>query len=198
MMAMMEFVKTALLGGLFVLLPVLLLHLLLMEVFGLLAALATPIADLFPEGTFEKLRFPGLVAVVLLVGASFVIGLAMKSSFGRRVGSAIEASTLARLPLYETLKRLTRTIGDAREAESFRPALLDHEDGSAELAYLIEEHDDGRATVLLPWSPTALAGSLLLVPRGRVRLLSTDLGEFTRVLGQWGVGSKNMLGKGTI
>lgn len=197
MRGLVGFAKTTVTGGLFVLLPVLLLYLLLLEVFELLVAMATPIADLLPASTFDEIRFPGLVAFALLMIASFVIGLAMKSSFGRSVGSAIEGATLAKLPFYATLKRLALTIADVEEAESFRPALLDHEDGSAELAYLIEEHGDGRATILLPWSPTALAGSLLLVPRTRVRLLKTDLGEFTRVLGQWGVGAEAMVQKGT-
>jgi hypothetical protein len=45
-------------GGLFVLLPILLLYLLLAEALDLIVALATPIADLFPEGTFGKVEFP--------------------------------------------------------------------------------------------------------------------------------------------
>jgi len=193
----LECVKTTLLGGLFVMLPVLLFILLLTEIFDLLVAIATPIADLFPEGTFDNLPFLGLIAIGLLVAASFVIGLVAKSSFGRKFGSAIEEATLAKLPLYATLRRLTRTIAGSPEAKSFHPALLEHGDGSAEPAFLMEEHDDGRAIVLLPWSPTALAGSLRLVPRERVRLLNTDVGEFTRVLGQWGVGAKEMVEKGT-
>jgi hypothetical protein len=92
---------------------------------------------------------------------------------------------------------LTRTIVGSPDAKSFHPALVELDDGSAEPAFLMEEHDGARAIVLLPWSPTALAGSLRLVPRERVRLLNTDLGEFTRVLGQWGVGTNDMLEKGT-
>jgi hypothetical protein len=60
----------------------------------------------------------------------------------------------------------------------------------------MEDHGNGQATVLLPWSPTAMAGSLRVVRRDQVRLLNTDLGEFTRVLGQWGVGTKEMLERG--
>ena len=42
---LMEFFKTSLLGGLFVLLPLLLLYLLLAELLELVVALATPIAE---------------------------------------------------------------------------------------------------------------------------------------------------------
>ena len=45
-----EFIKTSLIGGLFVLLPLILFYLLLAEMLELVVMLATPIADLFPEG----------------------------------------------------------------------------------------------------------------------------------------------------
>ena len=48
-----DFLKATAQGGLFVLLPLLLLFLLLAEVMELLVGIATPIADLFPQGTFD-------------------------------------------------------------------------------------------------------------------------------------------------
>ena len=68
-----EFFKTVILGGLFVLLPLLLLYLLLDEMLELVVALATPIADLFPADTFEELSAPVVVAVVLILLASFLL-----------------------------------------------------------------------------------------------------------------------------
>jgi hypothetical protein len=75
--------------------------------------------------------------------------------------------------------------------------LLVSSDGERELAYLIEDHGDGQLTVLVPWSPTAFAGSVKIVNQDRIELVDTNLGEFTRVLSHWGVGVRDMLGKGT-
>jgi hypothetical protein len=47
-------------GGFYVLVPILLLYLMLGEVFELVVAQATPIADLFPPGTFDEVNFPCL------------------------------------------------------------------------------------------------------------------------------------------
>ena len=58
MKQLLDFLKTTAMGGLFVLLPILLLYLLLAEALDLIVALATPIADLFPEGTFGKVELP--------------------------------------------------------------------------------------------------------------------------------------------
>jgi hypothetical protein len=59
--------KTTAMGGLFVLPPVLLFYLLLSEALNLIVALATPIAYLFPEGTFEKVEFPVILGLVLVL-----------------------------------------------------------------------------------------------------------------------------------
>jgi uncharacterized membrane protein len=195
MKRLMEFLKTTLLGGLLVLLPVLLLYLLLAEMLPLIVALATPIADLFPKGTFDRINFPVLIALILLVGASFVIGLVMRSAAGRSMGGWIEQNALGRLPAYSALKGLTKGFVGAEEGEAFRPALLSSSDGERELAYVIEDHGDGQLTLLLPWSPTAFAGSVKIVPQDRIELLDTNLGEFTKVLSHWGVGVKDLLGK---
>ena len=191
-----EFLKTTLLGGLLVLLPVLLLYLLLAEMLPLIIALATPIADLFPKGTFDRINFPVLIALILLVGASFVIGLALRSAAGRRMGGWIEQNALGRFPAYSALKGLTKGFVGAEEGEAFRPALLSSQDGERELAYVIEDHGDGQLTLLLPWSPTAFAGSVKIVNQDRIELLDSNLGEFTKVLGHWGVGVRDLLGKG--
>ena len=68
----MEFLKTSLIGGLFVLLPLILFYLLLSQILQLVVVLATPIADLFPKGTFDEVKTPVVIAVILIVGASFL------------------------------------------------------------------------------------------------------------------------------
>ncbi len=193
MRQLIEFIKTTALGGLFVLLPVLLVYLLLAEALEVVVGLATPIANLFPAGTFDQAKFPVVIALILLVGASFLIGLALRSGAGRRLGGWLENATLCRLPGYNALKDLTKGFAGTRQGGAFRPALLFSPGGERELAYVIEDHGDGQVTVLVPWSPASFAGSLKIVDRDRVELLDIDLGEFTKVLSQWGVGVRELL-----
>ena len=194
MRTFIEFLKTTLLGGLFVLLPVLLFYLLLTEALQALVGLATPIADLFPKGTFDETKAPVLIALLLLVGMSFLFGLAMRSTSGRRLGNWIESATLGKLPGYNAIKQLIAGFTRAGDS-SFQPALLNSSDGEQELAYVVEDQGDGKVTVLVPWAPTPFAGSIKIVHKDRVKLIDTDLGEFTKVLGHWGIGVKDMLDK---
>jgi uncharacterized membrane protein len=183
------FLKTAAGGGLMVLLPVLLLCLLLAEMLQLVVALATPIAGLLQEGGLEKAANPVLVALVLLAGTSFAIGLAMKSKAGRRFGQWIEKTTLTRLPVYAALKRLTRGFAGTEAGETFMPALLEIDAGIQEIVYLVEESEDGLAAVLVPHAPTAFSGPVKIVDRKRLTLLDTNIGDLSRSLSHWGVGT---------
>ncbi len=86
MKRILDFFKTTIVGGLFVLLPVILVYLALSEVIDVLVAMATPIADLFFPGKLEGIEFPALIALALLVGVSFILGVIMLSDTGRRFG----------------------------------------------------------------------------------------------------------------
>ena len=60
---------------------------------------------------------------------------------------------------------------------------------------MIEEHDDGQVTILVPWTPTSFAGSIKILSRERIELLSASLGDTSAVLSNWGVGAKDLLNK---
>jgi len=196
MRVLKEFLSKTISGGLFILLPILVFVMLLIEIFNLLVALATPIAELFPKGTFDQAQSPVLLALLLLVTASFLVGIALRSSAGRRFWIWVEGNTIGRLPLYNALKSIFNGFTGKEGQASFKPALLESSDGD-ELVYLVEDHGNGRATIMSPWSPTPFAGSIKIVDRDRVELLDTNLSDFTMVLSHWGVGTRKLIVGGT-
>lgn len=189
------FFKTSLLGGLFVLLPLVLFYLLLAELLELVVTLATPIADLFPKGTFDQLHMPVLMGLVLIFGASFVFGMALRSAILRRSGRWIERTVLEQLPLYGAVKRLARGLVGGQEDTAFRSAILHSAGGEREIVYLIEDHGNGQVTVLVPWAPASFAGSVKIVDSDRIEMLDVSVGDASRVLGHWGVGAQELINR---
>lgn len=183
----MNFLKTTLLGGLFVLLPLILLWLGLSEIAGLLVAMATPIADLFPAGVFDKQTAPAVVAVILLVGASFILGLAARSALINRLGRQFEGGVLDKVPMYRMLKIISSALIDAEKSD-VSPAIISDGSGGGDPCYVMEKHQDGRATVLLPWSPASFAGSIKVVQQSDLEILDCSIDEFSRSLSQMGIG----------
>ncbi|MFC1827104.1 hypothetical protein ACFLZQ_04150 [Thermodesulfobacteriota bacterium] len=188
-----EFLKTTILGGLFVLLPVILVYLALSEVLDLIVAMATPIADLFFPGKFEEAEFPVLIALALLVAISFILGLIMLSDTGRMFGNWIERIILGKLPAYNAIKNLTTGFTNSQQESSFKPAMLKSADGNKEFAYIIEDHGDGNLTIMLPWAPTPFAGSVKIVPNNRIEKLAVSMGKLTETLSHWGIGAQALI-----
>jgi uncharacterized membrane protein len=183
----MSFLKTTLLGGLFILLPIMLLWVGLKEIGGLLVAMASPIADMLPGKIFEDLLAPGVVALVLIVAASFVLGLAAKATWLRDLGRKFEGSVLYKIPMYRMLKVISGAMIDYDNSH-VDAALVKDETGGGDPCYVMEKHADGRATVLLPWSPASFAGSIKVVQQSQLEILPCSLDEFSRSLSQIGVG----------
>ena len=188
----MNFFKTTFMGGLFVLLPLILLWIGLKEIGGLLVEMATPIADLFPVGVFDNLTAPSVVAMILIVGTSFVLGLMARSAWLRDVGRYIENSTLYKVPMYRMLKVISGALIDT-EKSGVWPAIIRDGSGGGEPCYMIEKHKDGRATVLVPWSPASFAGSIKIVQQSNLEFLACSIDEFSRSISHMGVGVEECL-----
>jgi hypothetical protein len=73
------------------------------------------------------------------------------------------------------------------------PALLMDGSGGGDPCYVIEKHSDGRATILLPWSPASFAGSIKVVQQSDLETLLCSLDEYSRSLSQIGVGIEECL-----
>lgn len=190
----LSFLKLTAQGGLLVLLPLLLFLLLLMEIVDLVVGLATPIAGLFPAGTFDDPQHPVALAVVLL-GASLLIGMIMKSKAARRLGTMIQEKTVSRLPLYRFVKSLVSGLIGARKSNGFEPALLDVGNGQREIIYVVEDLGGGEVAVLCPHAPTGFAGPIKIVSQNQVDVLDASLGDASLVLNHMGLGTGRLLKK---
>ncbi len=169
--------------------------LLIAEAIDLIIAVATPIADIFPKGTFEEEEFPGLLALILILGMSFLIGLGMRSETGRRIGQWIEKKILSRVPAYHALKNLITGFAEADE-KGVKTAVMTSSEDEREIGYVIEDHGDNEVTVLQPWKPAAFAGSVKIVSKKRIKIVDANLGDVSRVMSNWGVGAQDLMGKG--
>jgi uncharacterized membrane protein len=193
----MNFLKTTLLGGLFVLLPLMLLWIAIKEIGAALVALATPIADLFPPGVFDHLTAPGVVALVLITATSFVLGLAARFSWLSLAGRQFENAVLNKVPMYRMLKIISSALIDSN-SKGVVPALVTDASGGGDPCYVIERHRDGRATVLLPWSPASFAGSIKVVQQDNLEILACSLDDFSRSISQIGVGVEDCMTQNAV
>ncbi len=196
MKPIVEFLKSTILGGLLVLLPLLLSWSLLAKAFDIIVKMAAPVVHLLPRSILiDAPRFKDLVAVVVLITTSFIFGMLLRASLFRNIMNLMESHTLGRFPVYAALKGLVSEAIQPESAGGFKPAMLLLAEGMQRPAYVIEDHGDGNLTVFLPSAPAAFSGMVHVVSRDRVVFLDIKLIELIQSIARYGVGLRDLLKK---
>jgi uncharacterized membrane protein len=184
-----SFFKTTLLGGLLVIVPLFLVYLVLAEAVDTLVAVVQPIVEMFPGDWISSEREARFLALGILLALCFFTGLVTRTRMGISVGHWMERTILHRVPGYRMARTLTKQFTGSEEASHFAPAVMQFGDEDLVLVYIIEEHDNGYFTVLMPGAPVGTAGGLRYVPGRRVKRLKVPLGQVFKCITHYGVGS---------
>lgn len=189
-----EFVKTCMLGGFLGVLPVLLAVFVLAEAVDLLGAVTEPVVARLPVEQLGGVEVASILALGLILLACFAAGALLRTGFGRWVQELAERAVLNRMPGYTILKTISRRVGGVEEGTLFSAALADiHGTEAWVWAIIVEEHESGHFTLLLPNAPTPTVGMLYHVSRDRVRRLDVPVGSVLNCIMQWGIGSRELL-----
>ncbi len=189
-----EFFKTTIVGGLFVILPVALVLFLLIELVGVVLLITSPVTKLLPVETLGGIEIATLIAILLILATCFITGLIMRTQIGVRSRELVERIGLNRLPGYTLVKSLTQSFAGAMEGSTISVAIATIRDCEV-LAFIVEEHDNGDYTVFVPTAPTPTIGTIYFLKREKVRKLDVPMAAGVDCIMQWGVGSKSLLAK---
>jgi len=184
---MLQFVRTTLLGGLVVILPLGLLAVLLHSAVSTIRTLVDPVMGYLPL----HLRFPVPVAVVGVLAVCFVSGLLVRTRIGTRTNRAVERHVLERIPGYTVVRTVTRRMAGVQDGVDFTAALVEIEEALVP-AFVVEEHEEGY-TVFVPSAPTPGVGAIFILPPARVHPVDVPFGTLVRCVTSWGVGSGALL-----
>ncbi len=196
MKRVLEFLKTTIAGGFFVILPIVLVVMVIDETIGLLAALVDPIAQQLPIDEVGGIAVSRILSLLLILALCFATGLVMRTRAGMAIRAFVDGAILDRIPGYSLIRSLTsRFEGASDDTSTFAPALVTTAPGTRELAFIVDEHDDGEVTIFLPLSPMATVGSIRFVSRDRVQPVEASMGAAVNCLMHWGLGSRELFTK---
>ena len=188
MKAAREFVITALVGGLFVVVPVYLAVLLMLKGMQSVGGLVRPFAMLLPDWVPAE----RLLSLLLVLFLCFLVGAAIRTRLGRAVCERLEMVLFERLPGYGLLRSLTQRVAGEGYESAWTPALVEIEDALVP-GFIIEELDAHRCTVFVPSVPTPLAGAVYVLDRARVHILDIPFTQAIKSISRWGAGSKGLV-----
>jgi uncharacterized membrane protein len=184
MRTLAEFMKTTLIGGILIVLPIYVSLLLLAKAASGLLALVKPITAAVPA----SVEFRQIFAILVLAVICFIAGLIARTGPGLRAKNAFEQAVLEKLPGYALVRGLAGRIAGRADEQAFAPALVEIEDALVP-ALIIEELVDGSYTVLVPSVPTPMAGALYILPRERVHPVDVPFTSALKVFSKWGAGA---------
>jgi uncharacterized membrane protein len=183
-----EFVVSALVGGLLVVLPAYLAVLLLLKAMQSVVGLVRPLAMLLPEW----LPAENVLSFFLVLIVCFLIGVVVRTGIGRAIRERMEQTLFGRIPGYTLLRSLTQQVARPGEERVWKPALAEIEDALVP-AFIIEEFEDGRFTVFVPSVPTPLSGAVYILGRSRVHPLDVPFTEAIKPITRWGSGARELI-----
>ena len=179
-----EFMKTTLIGGIIIVLPVYIAVLLILKALQGLVAAVKPITAAIPA----SVEFDEILAILVLAVICFIAGLIVPARAGLRAKNAIERRVPQRLPGYTLLRGLAGRVTGQADEPSFAPALAEIEEALVP-ALIVEKLEDGSYTVLVPPVPTPMAGAIYILPPERVHPVDVPITVALKVFSKWGNGS---------
>lgn len=192
-----NFLKTTLIGGLVVLLPLGLFYLVGSFIFYSISGIAKPLLGL--SDAYEAFNYPVLVdlfAFVFLVVLCFLIGLLVSTRGGQRWVDRIERKVLFKLPYYGTLREAVHQLLGNSNMNLFKVVLVDlYGTDTLTTAFLTDETEGEYVTVFVPTGPNPTSGFIYHVKRHQLRHVDVKGEEAMRSIIGVGTGSAPILNK---
>ena len=189
-----SFIKTSLLGGLVVLLPVGIMVFLINWVFGLVKDMLAPLTTVVTDQSELKELVAMAVVVCVLVLACFVVGLIIRTQIGRFVHGKLEDHILKIAPGYNLIKEIVLQFLGNRPSP-FSSVALVRIFGNETLvtAFVTETHDNGWDSVFVPTGPNPTSGNIYHLKPEYVHQVDLPIEDVMRSIISCGAGSASVV-----
>jgi uncharacterized membrane protein len=181
-----RFVKSTLIGGLVVLLPVVVIVAIVGWAVDLAVKLVEPLFARLPDKSIGGVSVVVLTAIVGVVLCCFLAGIVAETALVRGLGRRAERLALL-VPGYALMKSVGANLIGVEGKRPVRTVLVEFP-ASWQIGFLMETLADGRHVVFVPGVPKALVGTLHIVPADRVQVLAISVSAALDALGRLGVG----------
>jgi len=192
-----EFIKSTLIGGLLVLLPLAILLYILVWVFNLTHKAIAPLTKIIMEKSALQVIVADVVAIALLVGVCFLVGMVVRTRFGRWMYVLIESRLLKRAPGYSMVKETVSQFLDKSRPSPFSSVALARifESDTLVSVFVTDRHADGSYTVFMPTGPNPTSGNIYHLKAENVFPVDVPVEDAIRSIISCGAGSSTLISK---
>ncbi|MGB5429672.1 DUF502 domain-containing protein [Eudoraea sp.] len=192
MKSIMSFIKTTLIGGLFFVIPLVLLALIIGKVLDVFRKLVAPIADKIPIEAIGGITISRIIALLILLLVCFIAGLFAHTKKIKEFRKWIETNILSHIPGYTLLKGMTESAAGI-ESDDLKDVVLVNIEEVWQIGFLMDKIDDELCSVYIPGAPNPMSGDVFFVKNERLKIL--DLPELSamKIYKKLGLDAKKIL-----
>jgi uncharacterized membrane protein len=191
-----EFVKSTVLGGLLVILPLAIFFFALTWIFGLVLSAISPLTNI----VMQKSPLQGIVAdilvVALLIAVCFSVGAIVRTKLGKWLYLFVESNVFLRVPGYSLIKETVfQFIGNKKSPFSSVALVQIFGNETLVSGFITDEHKDGTRTVFVPTGPNPTSGNIYHLPKNLVHPVDVSVEDAMRSIISCGAGSSTLISK---
>ena len=191
-----EFCKSAVIGGLLVVLPLAIFLFVLTWVFGLVRTGIGPVTALVMENSPLQGVVVDVLVVTLLIAVCFAVGVLVRTKLGKWIYSILEAKVLLKAPGYSLIKEtVAQFLGNKKSPFSSVALAQIYGNDTMVSAFITDEHEDGSYTVFVPTGPNPTSGNIYHLPSQYVHPVDVPIEEMMRSVISCGAGSSALIKK---
>ena len=124
-----SYLKSIIVDGFLVILPVVIVGLIFAEIYAVIYGLADAVEALLPVKSLGGIDIAIFLTVAIILLICLIIGLIARTKLGQNIGSWFEKNIFMRLPGYKLLKSLSDRFTGAQSSEHFKPGVFKNEAG---------------------------------------------------------------------
>ena len=190
-----SFLKTSLLGGLVVILPVTILVSVSLWLFGLITNWIQPLSDALRSYSEYNELIADFIAISLIIITCFFVGVLVRTRLGGFLFRTIENRTLKLVPGYSMIKDTVLQIFGNRDASPFSSVALAQVYGNDTLAtvFITDKHADGSFTVFMPTGPNPTSGLIFHLKGEYVHSVNIPVQDAMRSIISCGAGTHRLV-----
>jgi uncharacterized membrane protein len=183
-----QFVRTTILGGLFLLAPIVVLTVIIAKALDFAKKGLNAVFVHVPAASDLSAGAATVLSVALIALVCFLAGLVARTVTAQRVVDALESSVLSKIPAYDYLKQESASaLGVAGITEL--PVVFVPMEGGWQLGVQTEALSDGLVSIFIPGAPNPHSGSVFFFSTDTVRPAGIKLVTALNCLRRCGAGA---------
>jgi len=190
-----EFLKTSLLGGVVVILPVAILVSVTVWVFNLISGWISPLTRLLTKDLQVNEFIAESFAIIVILVACFSVGVLVRTRLGDILYRLLETRILKLAPGYSMIKETVLQLFGNRKDSPFSSVALAQIFCNSTMAtcFITDTHADGSFTVFVPTGPNPTSGLIYHLEGKYVHPVDVPVQDAMRSVISCGAGSGNLL-----